>query len=377
MLPLDVRNVLVCLRYGIGDVVMALPALSALREALPAATITALANPPADELLEGDPRVDRLVPSSRWGLRHRWDGGSPAVRGEIADWVRSRGFDLILDASHAPAAIASAIWSLGIRTLEASAPEERDAIASGGTAAEAIRHAVRRGWGLDMPPGLQPELRLAPEHRAFAASLLEEIGGGDRAPTALSPVASLDLKRWPIARLARVGDALIEAGLGPVLVLEGPDRAAGERVVGAMRYGDQALRIGREHLLRTAAILERCRAVVCNDTGIMHMAAAVGTATVAVFGPTRPRLFLPARPNSIAVCAPDIVCPHREHPTLIPPRCWEGDRCLVADRGCIERTTVDDVLAALRRVIPELDRSRPHPRPRHGHYGVRAAAAVG
>src|SRR5690606_25197194 len=101
VLPADATNVLVCLRYGIGDVVMELPVLAALRDALPGARVTALAAPPAHELLQGDPHLDRVVPTSRWALRHRWDEGSVETRARIRRWVREQGFDLVLDARQA------------------------------------------------------------------------------------------------------------------------------------------------------------------------------------------------------------------------------------------------------------------------------------
>lgn len=74
------QRVLVCLRYGIGDVVMQTAALDALRRALPTACITALGARPAIELLEHDPRIDELVCTQDWGLRHWGDTGTPKIK---------------------------------------------------------------------------------------------------------------------------------------------------------------------------------------------------------------------------------------------------------------------------------------------------------
>ena len=348
VLPLSSRNVLVCLRYGIGDLVMELPALTALREALPDATITGIATAPSHELLEGDPRVDRIVLASRWGLHDRWDRGNAAVRERIGTWVVEQEFDLVLDAAHAIEAVGRAIWSQGITSLESSPGEESRTLQAGHSGVAAIRAGVRAGWGLDVPGDVRPELRVRPEDRAFAIDLLSESGAGDdAAPFAISPVASHEMKRWPVERFAAVADHVLERGYGPVLVLEGPQPEEGRRVLAAMQRPEGAIRVGPHPLLRTAALLERCDALVCNDTGLMHVSAAVGTRTVAVFGPTRAQAFLPPGQRTVGVEPAGLECPHRETTSLFPPSCWQEGECLIGPRSCVHQTALQDVRAAV------------------------------
>lgn len=375
MLPLASENVLVCLRYGIGDVIMELPALAALRRALPDATITAIATPPADELLAGDPRVDRVVRTSRWGLRHRWDTADAVTRAEVARWVREQRFDLVLDAAHATTAVGQAIWSLGIRSLESSQRIESDAIRRGESGVEAVRRGVAAGWGLDVP-ALAPEIRPRPADHRFAAERLRGIRAtGDR-PFAVSPVASHSLKRWPSERFAAVADHLVGRGAEPVLVIEGPQAEQGRAVVAGMRHAEAAVRIGPEHLLRTAALLQRCRGLVCNDTGLMHLAAAAGVPTIGVFGATRKQVFLPPGPDTIGVEPAGVDCRYRRTGTLHPPECWRAGRCLIAEEGCIRRSRLEDVLEA----VDELLRRAPAaslPTTWHGAHRARHAGAAG
>jgi ADP-heptose:LPS heptosyltransferase len=94
------RDVLVGLRYGIGDVVMQHPALEALRRALPRARVTAVAAPPATELLDDLRLVDEVVSVARWGISHRWDEGGPGTGGAVHAWLAERRFDLFLDVRH-------------------------------------------------------------------------------------------------------------------------------------------------------------------------------------------------------------------------------------------------------------------------------------
>lgn len=350
VLPADATNVLVCLRYGIGDVVMELPVLAALRDALPAARVTALVAPPAHELLQGDPHLDRVVPTSRWALGHRWDAGSAETRARIRRWVGQQGFDLVLDARQAVTAVELALSSSGIPARDALPEEEARVARAGGSGVQAIRSATALGWGLEIP-ARPARVRPGPEDHAFVERYLAGLGLAGKRPVAVSPVASHDLKRWPPGSLASVADWIVERYGGPVLVLEGPEPAWGGRVVAAMEHREAAIRVGSWHLLRTAALLARCRAFVCNDTGLLHLAAAVGTPTVGVFGPTRARLYLPPGAHTAAVEPPEPSCPHRRTASLFPPECWSRGHCLVDERSCVRHARVEDVRAALARLL--------------------------
>lgn len=331
---------------------MELPALDALRTAAPDTRITALANPPAHELLEEDPRIDRVVETSRWRVRHRWDEGDPELRSAIAGWAREQRFDLVLDANHAALAVARAIRSIGIRTLESDEAEENEAVARGEGGVDAIRASVRSGWGIDVPAAARPTLRPRAEHLAFADGLLHALDlPRGRRPFALSPVASSELKRWPAERFAAVADHVVGRGGGPILVLEGPQADSGAAVVEAMRFPEAAVRIGAQHLMATAALLQRCSGVLCNDTGVMHVAAAVGAPVVGAFGPTRAEVFLPPGAYAIGVGPRDVHCSYRQTRSLRPPDCWRQGRCLIAERGCIHETRLESVLSAVDRLL--------------------------
>jgi ADP-heptose:LPS heptosyltransferase len=365
------HRILLCLRYGIGDVVMETPVLTALRRAAPAARIIALGAPPAVELLQGDPRVDEVVGIDRWGVSHRWDEGTPAARRAIATWVADQGFDLYLDVHHAAVAVSRAIWERGIRSLEADEGAEEAAVAAGGDAIAAIKAAVRKGWGLDVAPELQTELHITDDDRRAAQALLDGIGNDGAAPVAISPVASLPMKRWPAERFAAAADWVVEAtGRTPLLLCD-PRGEAGDRVLGAMRHPERVVRIGAPDLRKAAAILARCALFLCNDTGLLHIAAAVGTPVIGVFGPTIPWIYRPPVPHAVGLVGRDIVCPYRNTASLQPPGCWNSDRCLIAEESCIGRVSVRAVVAAMRRVLAPGKRAEPG---RAGAGGERSGA---
>ncbi len=346
----EAKRVLVCLRYGIGDVVMELPVLDALRAALPRARITALGASPAIELLGGDTRVDEVESLQGFGLKHRWDRGHRWTQAALAAWVDAHAFDLYLDVHHVAPPVGEVIWR-GVRSLEADEWAEAQAVAHGADGVEAVRSAIWAGWGLRVPVEALPDRRLSDEERRFAARFLLEHGLSGTPALGISPVASASLKRWPIERFAAAADRLAESTGRPILLFAGPQEDEADQLEGAMRSGARLVRVGALPLRRVAALLERCGLDICNDTSLMHMAAAVHTPVVAVFGPTPPGIYLPPSPSAFAVGGEGIECPYRNTHSLHPAGCWGSDRCLIAEEGCIHRVTVEEVVAVAERAL--------------------------
>jgi hypothetical protein len=111
------RRILVCLRYGIGDVVMQFPILDALRQAVPDARITAIGAEPALELLDCSGFVDEVVAFGRWGIRHFWESGDEATVSQLAHWLADAAFDLVLDSEFAPTSIRDAVERTELNAL--------------------------------------------------------------------------------------------------------------------------------------------------------------------------------------------------------------------------------------------------------------------
>ncbi len=355
----EARRVLVCLRYGIGDVVMELPILDALRSALPRARITALGAWPALELLDGDPRVGEVVMLDRFDLRHRWDTGEPRTRPALAEWLEDQRFDLFLDVHHSAPPVGEVVWR-GVRSLEADEWSEAQAVAGGADAVAAMKAAVWAGWGLQVHPDAAPDLRLRDDERRFAAGFLLEHGLSGAQPVGISPVASAPLKHWPMERFAQAARRLAGESGRPILLFLGPEADMGPPIETALPPDTRVVRVGALPLRRVAALLERCGVLVCNDTGVLHVAAAVDTPVVAVFGPTVPEIVLPNSPTAFAVGGVGIECPHRNPRSLHPPGCWASDRCLIAEEGCILRATVDDVVGTALRALAGATRRTSH-----------------
>lgn len=339
MIDRNVRRVLVCVRYGIGDVVMELPVLEALRRALPWARITALGARPATQLLDRSPYVDEVIDLNRWGFSHRWDPGPPEAPEAIVAWMDEHAFDLVLNVSNVTSGFGKLLAQYPVAKVESSRDAEQAAIGRGESGAAAIREGVRAGWGIDTDRGRLPQISLASDDREYADDLLRRIRLGEQRPFAISPVASAELKRWPLERLARIADELVDHADQPLLAFCGPDFAAGEELRRLMRRSDSAELVGPLHLLRTAALLERCRAFVCNDTGLMHMAASLGVPTLAIFGPTQPSIYRPPGDVVVTLDPSAVQCAYRGTTSLHPPLCLVRRHCLVECGPCIEHVS--------------------------------------
>lgn len=294
------RTLLVCLRWGIGDLVMELPLLKALRRHVPHAHITALGAAPAVQLLEGEAWVDRIVEAQQFGIAHWGDAGDDAMRRDLVRWGRRHGFDCILDGSHAPRAARLALWSLGLPWLDTGAylglhDRADDPACDGLSLLTAAGEAV---WGIAVE-SRRPRLDLRPDERAAARRFAGRFVG-DAPVLGLAPMASSPLKRGAATEFARAADCLVNRHACRVLIFGGKEQDdAAAAVQRAMEHRDQAQVLEPMHLRTTAALLEQCRAVICNDTGLMHVSAAVDVPVVGLFACTSPELYLP--PGGIAV----------------------------------------------------------------------------
>jgi ADP-heptose:LPS heptosyltransferase len=344
---MQVGRALVCLRYGIGDLVMELPSLQALRHLLPQARITALGARPAIELLERDGCVDELVNVHDFGFTHWGDLGKEESRDSFRQWLLQNAYDLVIDPSHAVLGAGEVIWQHYRAILDTGKSDQDEALARGEHGVAAIKAAVRARWGLEIADGVLPALQLSPAEHALAAEYLRGCGlDGEKNLLGFSPVASSALKRWPMERLAAVADHLLGGSFDAGLLFCGPQRWTAERLFGCMQHRQQVEVIADLHLRKVAALLARCRLFIANDTGLLHLAAAAQVPVLGVFGPTSAAIYLPPA-KAVAAAVTDF-CPHRKTASFGPPACLIADRCLMRDSGCIEKIETEQLLALLR-----------------------------
>ena len=334
-------RILVVQTAFLGDVVLTTPLLRELKVAHPAAALTVATTPLGRSVLEGHPHLDAIVTFDKKGK----DRG---VRGlaRIASALRSGRFDLAIAAQRS--------FRTGLLLRASGAPIRIGFAGAAGrwaytatVAWDASRHAVHRYLALAGKAGGDPEradprpaLAVADAAREQVRSMLREAGiGDDDRILALAPGSVWGTKRWTPEGFAAVAVRARDLGRVPVLV-GSPDEAPLCREVARLAGGDVCVLAGSISVPQLVALLARADALVSNDSGPGHVASAVGTPVVAVFGPTVPAFgYTPWGEANRIVERGDLSCrPCDSHGPQV---------CPLGHHRCMREIPPEQVLAAL------------------------------
>ncbi len=338
-----VRRLLVRSTNWIGDAVMTTPAIRSIRHAFAGAEITLLAKPWVLPVFARSPHIDHFleydVQNRHRGLAGRW---------RLVRDLRKEHFDaaILLQNAFEAALIAA---TAGIPTRIGFDTDGRRLL---------LTHPVRRpaelkkrhqtGYyleilrGLGLPAGdAKLEIPLSEADRQRAVDRLKAEGIAPGTPlVGLNPSATFGpAKQWPEDRYAALGDWVTENYGARVLIFGGPgDQALGQRIADAMRHPPVNL-AGRTGLAEAMAIIGALDLFVTNDSGLMHVAAALDTPLIAIFGSTNPVTTGPMGSRS-RVVRTDVAC----SPCLKP-------HCRYGHLDCMRRITVERLKAEVTQVI--------------------------
>ncbi len=301
----------------LGDVVLTTPLLAAL--AARHGPVDVVTTPAAAPLLETHPAVRRVVPYDKRGRDRGWAG----LRG-LARRLRAEGYErAYLPHRSLRTATLVRLARIPVRIgFEGGWPffytETRRRPAGG--------HEIDRLLALAQAPAATyaPTLHPTPDDERAAASLLAAAGIEEGNPfVVVAPGSIWGSKRWPhYGALTRQ-----LADRAPVVVVGGPEDAfLGDEIGGAVNA------CGKLTLRQSAALIGRAAVLVTNDSAPLHLATAMGTPVVAVFGPTLPEFgFGPIGPGDAALGLAGLDCrPCSRHG---PPRCPLGHHRCMRDLG--------------------------------------------
>lgn len=317
-------RILVRVPNWLGDAVLALPVLEALRQALPDSEVTVLARPWVSALFTDSPAYRVMVEEAAG--RHGGFGG----RLRLARDLSRQGFDLALLLTNSfDTALVASLARIPERVGYAA--DGRRWLLTRPVSPDGRVHQRDRYLELLAAIGVEgsqkePRLAVRPGDAQGANRLLQEAGLDDAPlPVGLVPGSVYgSAKRWPADRFAALADLLADRLGGRSLLLGSASEGSVAAAVSQASRSCPVDLTGRTSLGVLGGILARCGAAVTNDTGAMHLAAAVGTPVVALFGPTDPQATGPLGPAHRIVrrdvpCSP---CLLRECP--IDHRCMEG-----------------------------------------------------
>jgi heptosyltransferase-3 len=254
----------------IGDAVLSTGLLSHVIARFPDARLTIAAGPAAAPLFEVVPGLERLIVlhKRRWALH--W----------LALYARTVGrrWDLVVDLRGS--ALAWLLWA-----------GERRVTAKGDPSEHRVRQ-LGRLFGLEPPPN--PAVWTAPRHDRAAEALAPP-----GAPVlAIGPAANWRGKEWRAERFAELATRLTApaapfAAARVAVLAAAHERAQAAALLAAVPPGRVIDLVGKTDLLTAAAVLRRCALFIGNDTGLMHLAAAAGTPTLGLFGPSAVEQYAP------------------------------------------------------------------------------------
>jgi ADP-heptose:LPS heptosyltransferase len=281
---MELRRILVIHSGAIGDFVLALPALGALRRRFTSAQIELLGNPAIHVLAENRFYVDQVTPMETRPLHHLFAGALPA---DLYEYLSS--FDLIVSwFGRGDETYTRTLARIPRRTIiEKPFPPDASRV-----------HVVEHLLGTLAPLGIEagdhaPRLYLSERDRVHAAQLFRKLEIEDKSVAAVHPGSGSARKCWPAERFAELAQIFLAHEL-PVLIIEGPaDGQAAEQLFARLPESRRLFRLANRPLVELTAALERCSVYVGNDSGITHLAAAVGAPTVAIFRVTDPAVWGP------------------------------------------------------------------------------------
>jgi len=347
------RRILLVKPSALGDVVHALPVVATVARRYPRIPLDWLVEEEAAPLVEGHPAVAALVVSGRrrWLRQLRRPAEVPATLREIRDWVaglRRRRYDAVLDlqgllksalyvvAAGAPVRVGLADAREGAgRVLTHRVPVPPQPV-----------HAVERYLALAAAVDAREAVRdftipLGPDDLDAARRVLADV---PRPRVVLHPAARWGTKLWEAERWRTLAASLAEEGAGIVVTGSQADMEMAAAICDGLQPAPRSL-AGRLSLKTLAAVLRSADLMITVDSGPMHIAAALGTPVVALFGPTDPARTGPLGPGRVLrqplPCSP---CLQRTC------RIAKTRRCMRDIDAAAVLAAAHDVLAAGRRI---------------------------
>ena len=283
-------RILICRLSHIGDCILTLPMLSALRQAMPDAWIAWAVEKPTPQLLEHHPDLDELITIPKGWLKKTKT--ILAVRKQLREYA----FDIAID----PQSIAKSAllgWASGAKTrvgFRGDHGRELSSWFNNVSVEPKSTHLVDRSLELLQGLGInhqqaQFHLPLRESAHCYIDQFLDEQGLSESRYLVINPGASWPSKRWEDERFGKVARELHQqTGLRPVITWAGDEERKMSMAICASSQG-AAILAPPTDLQQLAALMQRAELFLGCDTGPLHLAAAVDTICVGLYGPTRPQ----------------------------------------------------------------------------------------
>jgi len=339
----DIKKILLLRPDGIGDLLNSTPAISLLRRSYPDAHITVLVRPLNSDILIENPDVDEVLIYDRVGKHQRL-----LEKLNFCHQLRKKGYDLVVvmytaswynflayasgakyrvgryqkrfkstlthpcRQTYAKGTVHEVERNLDLVRIICDNEKSMDARLSVGE----IKRDIR-----DFPDG-RLVLNLSSEEKQWAHNYIQKLGISEYDFfVCIHPGGSSFDKLWPEDGYAQIADRLVDPFGAKILILHGPSESKLASDI-QQRMTPDVVIYAPESLRQLAALINCCKLFICNDSGPMHIAAALDVPTVAIFGPTDHVRWAPRSPNA-QIARRDMPCwPCSAH------KCKNGFECM-------------------------------------------------
>lgn len=298
----SIHKILVIKLRGIGDVLLSTIVTKNLRLAFPDAQIDYLTEPPSVDVLQGNPFLNDII---------TFDKSAMSGRGLI-QLIRRRGYDLVIDLFGNPRTalvtrLSRAKNRVGYRFRGRTYAYNTVVTPRGG-----IVHNTQ--FNLDALEAIDVAIQdrniyfqFANDDTTYVNDFLSNANLNDRFLVCINPGGGWYTKRWGLGRFAELGDRLVEKYGANIILTWGPGQLPdAEKIRSTMK--SVAHIAPATTLKQYGALLKRCAIVVTNDSGPMHIAAALRVPVLGIYGPTNPTLQGPFGPQHVVVRKENLDC---------------------------------------------------------------------
>lgn len=347
MIILGIHRILIIKLRSIGDVIMATPVIENLRAAYPDAQIDFLTESPCYPIVKNHPALNEVIVFNRSHISSLWWFAALRENLKFLKRLRAAKYDLVLDLFGNPR---SALF-----TLATGAPI-RAGFAFRGRKYAYNKIFEPRGdqihevlFNLDALTGLGLPVRttrlfyeIDDLSAAFAESFWQENQLDNQTVVGINASGGWYTKRWPLASFASLADRLASRKQVKILLFWGPgEKRDAEEIAAKMQH--EALLIPATDLGKLAALLAKIDLLVSNDSGPMHLAAAVNTPVVGIYGPTVPELQGPWGEQHLIVQKEGLACLG-----------CNGVICKIETHDCMQKLEVEAVLKKAEQLLQNI-----------------------
>ncbi|MEK9139329.1 MAG: lipopolysaccharide heptosyltransferase II [Bacteroidota bacterium] len=337
------QKILVFHTAFIGDIILTLPLVQRLRASLPGTQITFVAIPSAANVLENHPAINRIVVYDKRGT----EAGLSGIL-KLAAELRAEKFDIAL-IPHRSLRSALVAWLARIPKRVGFSASAAPRLFTDVVQYDKNSHEIDRNLSLLRPLRIAysgdqlPSVYPSDDDKRVVDKLLNRSGQF----IGFAPGSVWNTKRWPKEHFISLGKKLASDGASLVMVGSRQDAALCEEIGFAIGSGGIVNAAGKLSLLQSAELIRRCSLLISNDSAPMHLAVAVRTPVVALFGATVPRFgFAPRGQHDVVAEVNGLACR--------PCSIHGGDKCPIKTFVCMKDLKPEIVYAKVQTVLGTL-----------------------